>query len=248
MSIYEYANVIPAIIPFITFSSFPIVLKYIDNLLTFKSTTNKRVAVFGLTCLDIHACPVESLPDNGGVSFIEDIHLSLAGTAGGTAVTIAKLIGGNNVDYFGSIGDDFVGKLLINLLETYTIDSSHLQIQSGLPTSATVINVRSNGERPCLHRLGASDHLQLPAKEIQYICSHADIIHIGGMGLQTGMPCSRALIPLLESINKSIRHIIVVMDLIAPHVETLNILEKLLPYVDYFMPSLEVCRKLHCHQ
>ena len=94
----------------------------------------KRIAVIGLTCLDIHACPVESLPEHGGVSFIENIHLSLAGTAGGTAVTIAKLTSGDNVDYFGSIGDDFVGKLLIKLLETFQIYPCHLKIQNNLPT------------------------------------------------------------------------------------------------------------------
>jgi len=41
----------------------------------------KRVAVVGLTCLDVHAWPVHGLADTGGVSFVDSVHLSLAGTA-----------------------------------------------------------------------------------------------------------------------------------------------------------------------
>ena len=227
---------VPGIVPFVSIA----LLTIINHALSKRKTRRpKRVAVIGLTCLDIHACPVECLPEHGGVSFIEDIHLSLAGTAGGTAVTIAKLTSGDKVDYFGSIGDDFGGQLLVKLLETFKIDANHLKIQNNMSTSATVINVRPNGERPCLHRLGASDYLQLSPVDIKYICQHADILHIGGMGLQMGMPCSKTLKPLLEAVSVSSVNITVIMDLIAPHAETLDILTTLVPYVDYFMPSLE---------
>ena len=51
----------------------------------------KSVAIVGLTCLDIHAWPVNQIPEKGNVSFIDQISISLAGTAGGVAVTCAKL-------------------------------------------------------------------------------------------------------------------------------------------------------------
>jgi hypothetical protein len=74
---------VPAFVPFLAITLGALINQHI---LSSKQKFNrpKRVTVIGLTCLDIHACPVESLPENGGVAFIEDIHLSLAGTAGGT--------------------------------------------------------------------------------------------------------------------------------------------------------------------
>ena len=56
-----------------------------------KKLRKKSVAVVGLTCLDIHAWPVNNIPEKGNVSFINEISISLAGTAGGVSVTCAKL-------------------------------------------------------------------------------------------------------------------------------------------------------------
>lgn len=52
------------------------------NLFVNGKKKKNRVAVVGLTCLDIHACGVESIPEANNIHFINDIHLSVAGTAG----------------------------------------------------------------------------------------------------------------------------------------------------------------------
>lgn len=103
--------------------------------------------------------------------------MSLAGTAGGVAVTLAKL--GVPINYYGCIGKDEKGTFLLDTLSRYSIDQSNMQIKVDIPTSATVINVRSNGDRPCLHQLGASDHLTFTDEDIEIICSKSKILHIG---------------------------------------------------------------------
>ena len=42
------------------------------------------VSVVGLYILDILGRPIESIPDGGNVEFIDEIRLTVAGTAGGT--------------------------------------------------------------------------------------------------------------------------------------------------------------------
>ncbi len=44
------------------------------------------VSVIGLYILDILGRPVRRIPERGGVDFIEEIRLTVAGTAGGTVV------------------------------------------------------------------------------------------------------------------------------------------------------------------
>ena len=60
------------------------------------------VSVVGLYILDILGRPVESIPAGGNVEFIDEIRLTVAGTAGGTVVDLAKL--GLNCQAVGAVG------------------------------------------------------------------------------------------------------------------------------------------------
>ena len=66
------------------------------------------------TVLDIHACPVHKIPEGGTVEFVDQIHLSLAGTAGGTAHTAAKL--GMKVHLIAAVGTDSKGQFLLQVM------------------------------------------------------------------------------------------------------------------------------------
>ena len=49
------------------------------------------VVCVGLTTLDVLGRTIDSIPEGGAVQFIDEIRLTVAGTAGGTAVDCAKL-------------------------------------------------------------------------------------------------------------------------------------------------------------
>ena len=49
------------------------------------------VSVVGLYILDVLGRPVTAIPEGGNVDFIDEIRLTVAGTAGGTAVDLDKL-------------------------------------------------------------------------------------------------------------------------------------------------------------
>jgi sugar/nucleoside kinase (ribokinase family) len=191
------------------------------------------VSVIGLYILDVLGRPVTRIPDRGNVDFIEEIRLTVAGTAGGTVVDTAKL--GLRSLAVGAVGDDEKADWVLLTLEKHGIDVSAMQRLKGIPTSATILNVRPNGDRPALHVRGASDHFDVPPEMYDQVFD-APIIHLGGTGLLKKLD-GPASTKLLQEAKRRGR--IVTFDLIAASAETIGIVGPLLPYIDYFMPSIE---------
>ena len=196
------------------------------------------VSVIGLYILDVLGRPVTRIPERGGVDFIEEIRLTVAGTAGGTVVDTAKL--GLKSLAVGAVGDDEKADWILMTMEKHSIDCSVMQRLKGVPTSATILNVRPNGERPALHVRGASDHFDV-APELYDRVFDAPIVHLGGTGLLKKLD-GPASVTLLKQAKRRGR--IVTFDLIAASAETIGIVEPLLPYIDYFMPSIEEARDM----
>jgi sugar/nucleoside kinase (ribokinase family) len=107
----------------------------------------------GVHVLDVLVRPVDALPEGQG-ELVEEIRITAAGSAGGTAVTLAKL--GASVQSAGAIGADEAGDMLVRLLERDGVDVSQLVRRGDVQTSASVLPIRSNGDRPALHVVGAN--------------------------------------------------------------------------------------------
>jgi sugar/nucleoside kinase (ribokinase family) len=200
------------------------------------------VSVIGLYILDVLGRPVTKIPDRGNVDFIEEIRLTVAGTAGGTVVDTAKL--GLKSLAVGAVGDDEKADWVLLTLGKHGVDTSAMQRIPGVPTSATILNVRPNGDRPALHVRGASDHFDLPSTLYDQVFD-AKIVHLGGTGLLKKLdgPPSRVI---LEEAKR--RGCTTTFDLIAANAETAAIVEPLLPFIDYFMPSIEEAQDMSGHQ
>ncbi|MBN8184598.1 carbohydrate kinase family protein [Roseibium aggregatum] len=193
-------------------------------------------AVIGLYILDVLGRPVDAIPEGGNVEFIDEIRLTVAGTAGGTVIDLAKL--GLNCLAVGAVGDDEKADFVLSTLNRFKVDTSLMQRLEGVPTSATILNVRRNGDRPALHQRGASDHFDVPADMLDAVLAPS-IIHLGGTGLLAkldGAPSAR----LLAEAKKRGRT--VTFDLLGANENTIDLLLPLLPHVDYFMPSIEEAR------
>jgi len=61
----------------------------------------------------------------------------------------------------GAIGDDMLADLLISLMASYGVQTRLLARKPGLRTSATILPIRPNGDRPALHMPGATSSLAL---------------------------------------------------------------------------------------
>ena len=196
------------------------------------------VSVIGLYILDILGRPVTRIPEGGGVDFIEEIRLTVAGTAGGTIIDTAKL--GLKSLAVGAVGDDEKADWVLMTMQKHDIDTSVMQRIKGVPTSATILNIRPNGERPALHVRGASDHFDV-APELYDTVFAAPIVHLGGTGLLKKLDGPQSLTLLKEAKRRGCS---VTFDLIAANAETAAIVKPLLPFIDYFMPSIEEARDM----
>lgn len=196
--------------------------------------TPKFDAVFaGLTILDIAGRPVSSIPDGGGIAFVEEIRMNPAGTASGAVMNAAKL--GISCSTSACLGRDEKGDFIENQYRAMGIDCTLLQRTDAMATSATILPIRPNGERPALHCRGASDEWWLEETEFDAVCD-ARFLHHGGTGFLAKMDRGQSARLLAHA---KTRGLTVTLDLIGPTDQTLGQLRELLPHVDYFMPSME---------
>src|SRR3954452_9567151 len=108
----------------------------------------------GAHVFDVHAKYVEAIPEGQGGALIEEIRVSPAGAAGGTAITMAKL--GARTVTVGAIGRDDIGDLVLLMLGKLGVGTNHLARRDSVQTSASVLPIRSTGDRPALHVIGAN--------------------------------------------------------------------------------------------
>lgn len=191
-------------------------------------------AVFvGLTILDIAGRPVKEIPEGGRLVFIEEIRMNPAGTAAGAVMNAAKL--GAHCATVACVGEDEKGDFIVNTYKGMGIDCSMVQRSTTSATSATILPIRPNGERPALHARGASDDLFVNSDDFHRVCD-ARYLHHGGTGLLNAMDKGQSARLLKHAKSMGL---VTTFDLIAPDENTLELLKALLPSVDYFMPSME---------
>ena len=113
-------------------------------------------AVFvGLTILDIEGRPATSISERGGVTFIDEIRLSPAGAAAGAVMNAAKP--GVSTAAVACLGLDEKADFILDVRRRLGIDCSMIQRTDKPSTSATMLPLRPNGERPAFHGGGASE-------------------------------------------------------------------------------------------
>jgi sugar/nucleoside kinase (ribokinase family) len=113
-----------------------------------------KAIAMGVHVADVLARPVEAIPEGQGGQLVEEIRITAAGSAGGTALVLAKL--GAQVRSAGAIGADALGEVLTSLLEAGGVDTSLLVCRDDVQTSASVLPIRANGDRPAFHVVGAN--------------------------------------------------------------------------------------------
>ena len=184
----------------------------------------------GLTTLDVTVYPVDAFPEPDGGQLVERICLAPAGTAAGTAYVAAKL--GLSATIVSAVGSDPQGRIVRSMLEEGGVDTAMLETSDAMPTSTTVLPVRSDGARPIFHMIGASVMADIPAGAWA-AANQAKGVHWGAVGFP-GVKDSGA--DFLRAARTA--GAFITCDLIVPSEESMQDLARLLPFVDLFMPSL----------
>ena len=193
-----------------------------------------HIASIGVHIVDVLGRPVSEIPPGQNIWLIDEIRVTVAGTAGGTAVDLAKL--GADVSSMGATGDDELGKVMRGILERYGVDSSGMRTHTDVPTSATMLPIRPNGERPALHVMGAN--AVFSAKDVDLPALGAfDVVHVGGTFLMPAFDGPDAATVLAAAKEQGA---ITTMDVLGVQKDGMaNILRPCMPHLDYFMPNIE---------
>jgi sugar/nucleoside kinase (ribokinase family) len=190
-----------------------------------------RAIAMGVHVLDVLVRPVEAIPEGQGGQLVEEIRVTAAGSAGGTALVLAKL--GAQVRSAGAIGTDAAGDMLLMLLERDGVDTSLLLRRGEQQTSASVLPIRPNGDRPAFHVVGANGTYG-PDDVAWDELAAATHLHLGGPEFMGGEAAGQILSRAREA------GAITSADVLAPgEPGLLEWIAPALPHLDYLLPNEE---------
>src|SRR5205807_6065774 len=116
------------------------------------------VVCLGILVADVIARPVDELPREGSLGFVEQLVLRSGGCAINTATALQRL--GLTPAVAGKVGTDPFGDFLLDVLDERGLDRRLVVRDPSVPTSATVVLVAADGERTFLHLKGANARLR----------------------------------------------------------------------------------------
>lgn len=194
-------------------------------------TEKMTVAVVGVHVLDTHVLRVESIPEGSDGALVDTIRMSPAGTAGGTGVVLCRL--GADVHAIGAVGEDPIGDTLVGLLRREGLDTSRLVRRADQQTSASVLPVRPNGDRPAWHVVGANGTLALDDIDLASVPGLTHV-HLGGPEFLGG-PAAGELLAQARELG-----CVTSVDVLTPgDPDMLAWIADCLPHTDYLLPNDE---------
>ncbi len=195
------------------------------------------VVLAGLALVDVIGRPVDIRrpPRSGGLQLIDSVTLTTGGNVPNCGIDLARL--GFRVAGISRVGKDTLGDLVRRQLAQHRIDTSGFTIDQRDQTSATVVAVEGSGERTFFHTRGCLKNFR-----VEDILAHLPLIRksrlfaLGYLGL---LPeCDRHLPRLFRKVKEE-TGVRILLDTGGNPRRTPGLLERFLPFVDFFIPSRE---------
>ncbi|MCA8878403.1 MAG: sugar kinase [Rhodobacteraceae bacterium] len=187
----------------------------------------------GFITFDCLCRPVTQIPPGGGTYFVDDFTLAVSGAAGSAAIVAAKH--GLSVQAVGGVGADDMGDWVLMKMQKFGIDTELMQLCPGAYTSSSIVTTRPDGQRPALHKKGATGAFYVDDTQIDRVLD-TRILHVGGVGLMDRMDMGRNAEVMQEARR---RGCITTLDVFAATSDDLALVRPLLAHTDYFIPSIE---------
>ncbi len=192
----------------------------------------------GFYTYDCLGWPFSEIPAGGGTNYIEELTLAVSGAAGTAAIAAAKM--GLKTLAVGGVGGDLMGDWVLQRLAHFGVDISTMQQQKAWKTSSSIVTTRPDGSRPALHMKGATADFYVDDHMMKQVVD-ASVVHIGGVGLMKKMDGGRSadLMRLAKAAGA-----VTTVDIFAGSKDDMPAVALVLPYTDYFMPSIEEAEAL----
>ncbi len=186
----------------------------------------------GIIVADYVCTPIPHLPVAGEVVLADHILLTIGGCAANVAVDLAKMEVPAAV--VGRVGGDVVGRVVTDMLRDHGLDVSAVRHSPGLDTSQTLIVNVAGQDRRFIHAFGANGEFRaadIPLDRVE----RCKVLYLGGFFLMSSVRQDE-LIPVFAAARKAGAG--TVLDVVTPGpADYLNQLDRLLPYVDVFLPN-----------
>ncbi|MBB3157936.1 sugar/nucleoside kinase (ribokinase family) [Microbacterium proteolyticum] len=194
----------------------------------------RRVVTVGLHVADVLGRYVDAIPPGQGLALLDEIRLTVAGTAAATAVDLARL--GVPVATVGAVGADALGVFLRSTMADEGVDVTGLAVRRERPTSATMLPIRRDGSRPALHVIGSNAAIA-PEDLASIDMSDVAVLHLGGTCLLPGIDGAPSVDLLRRARDAGV---VTTMDFIPTGgAGDRDAVLPCLPFVDYLFPSEE---------
>jgi sugar/nucleoside kinase (ribokinase family) len=197
----------------------------------------------GFYTYDCLGWPFTEVPPGGGTVFIDELTLAVSGAAGTAAIAAAKM--GLKTLAVGGVGQDIMADWVLARLKHFGVDTSGLQQKPGWKTSSSIVTTRADGSRPALHMKGATKDFFVTDAMFKDI-TDTTVFHIGGIGLTEAMDVHGEDGSHNAKAMKAAKAAgaITTVDVFAGSPKDLPAIAEVLPYTDYFMPSIEEAQAL----
>ena len=190
------------------------------------------VVCTGILIADHLCSPIDRLPAPGELILCDELPLAIGGCPANLAVDLARLAVKANV--VGCVGDDALGRFLIESLEQQGVDAGNVRALGGCATGGSLIlNVRGQ-DRRYITTMGANDSLSPRDIPLQLL-REAKVFYVGGYLVTPGLE-DEGLVDLFRQARaagaKTVLDVVVVGG--EDHWARL---EGLLPETDVFLPN-----------
>ena len=209
----------------------------------------KRAVAAGHICIDItpifpekQAAELASVLSPGKLIRMEGVDIHTGGSVANTGLAM-KLLGAD-VTLMGKIGNDEFGALILDLLKKYDAEKGMIVSDHGQSSYSVVLAIPGI-DRVFLHDPGANDTFSYDDLDFEAI-KRADLFHFGYPPLMKKMyeNGGAELTRILQTVHEAGTAVSLDMAAVdassdAGKADWEGILKRILPYVDFFVPSAE---------
>ncbi len=161
------------------------------------------------------------------------------GDAANQAVLLAKL--GRKVSLSCRVGDDAFGSFISGQMQKHGVDTSRISVSADSATGVSVVLVSKGGKRCFLCKRGNNRDFCRADLDFSRI-ARARALSVAGLLALPGLE-NEGLLELFKTVKKS--GLLTFADtMIRQKDASLSDISAFLPYIDYFLPSEEECRRL----
>jgi sugar/nucleoside kinase (ribokinase family) len=192
----------------------------------------------GFYTYDCLGWPFSAVPEGGGTAFIDELTLAVSGAGGTAAIAAAKM--GLRTLALAGVGCDLMGDWVLQRLQHFGVDTWGVQHQPGWKTSSSIVTTRGDGSRPALHMKGATANFFVSDEMIARSVD-TRVFHAGGVGLMEAMDKGQTAVVMKAAKAAGAA---TTVDVFAGSPKDLPAIAQVLPFTDYFMPSIEEAQAL----